>query len=171
MTTAPAARRLLALAFALFWGWNALSGALWSARQLDVPRERWRAALTLDEEQRAERWLRENEGRYGFRTGYPLDLLHALRELVPEDAVVTVVGSFQERAAGGFPLLQALCFPRRFEPLIDMPEGWPRSAADYDPRIHVVTFGSGAGRDLSESFVRLAGADDWTLWRCREGPR
>lgn len=171
MTPAPAARRLLALGFALFWGWNALSGALWAARELDVPAERWRAALTLDEDQRVERWLRENEERYHLRPGYALELLHALRQLVPEDARISVVGSFQEREGGVFPLLQALCFPRLFDPLVDLPAGWPRSARDYDPLIHVVTFGSGAGRDLSATFVRLAGAADWTLWRCREAPR
>lgn len=162
--------RLATLAFAAFLAWNAgaLVRASWG--ELGAPLERWRAALTLDERERVERWLAENEPRYGFRPGCPLELLRLIERAVPLDGVVHVLGSFREAQAGVFPILQALCYPRLFEPLFAMPADWPRSAEDYDPRIHVLAFGAERPAELAPAFVRVESGVDWDLWRCREGP-
>jgi hypothetical protein len=164
------ATRLATCACAAFLAWNAgaLARGTWS--ELAVPLERWRAALTLDERERVERWLAENEPRYGFRPGWPLELLRLIERAVPADSVVHVLGSFREPAAGVFPMLQALCQPRLFEPLFAMPADWPRSPEDYDPRVHVLAFGAERPADLSPAFVRVESGVDWDLWRCREGP-
>jgi len=162
--------RLATLAFTLFLAWNAGALARTAWGELDAPLERWRAALTLGERERVERWLAENEPRYGFRSGYPLELLRLIERAVPPDGVVHVLGSFRDPLAGVFPMLQALCYPRLFQPLFAMPADWPRSAEDYDPRIHVLAFGAGRPADLGPAFVRVESGAEWELWRCREGP-
>lgn len=163
--------RVLTFAFAAFLAWNAGLGgrSLWRAVAL-VPNSSWHAALTLDEDERIHRWLKENEGRYSFRDGYPVELLELLEAQTPEDAVISIMGSIQDPSAGVFPFLQALLFPRFFQVLVDIPEGWPKTAADWDPRIHVLEFGPERGRELDGIFVKIAEGEDYDLWRCREEP-
>ncbi len=151
-------------------GWSALAGARQTARALDLPADDWRAALTLGERARIERWLTANEARYGFRPGYALELLRTLERDVPHDGIVSAVGSFREPAAGVFPMLQALSYPRLFLALPALPAGWPRSRADYDPRQFVLAFGTERPRELPAAFERVSEGVDWELWRCREGP-
>lgn len=165
------ATRVASLAFAAFLGWNAGALVRGPWRELDVPRERWRAALTLGERERVERWLSENETRYGFRAGYPVELLRAIEHEVPLDGVVNaLVPSAPPACAGMFPMLQALCFPRQFLPLSSIPADWPRSAQDYDPRIYILACGPQRPADLAPTFLPVVAGADWDLWRCREGP-
>jgi len=173
--------RLASVAFVAFLGWNAGVGGRMLLREV-TPSDAadWKAALTLGERQRVERWLARNEARYGFRPGYPLELLERIETLVPEDGIVNLMGPFPhtengvivgaDPAAGVFPILQALCYPRLFQPLLEIPPGWPRGAEDYDPRIHILTFAAERSCELGPTFERIARGPDYVLWRCREGP-
>ena len=161
--------KVLALVFALFLGWNAGVGARIVWRH-SPGAEDLRAALSWNEEQRVEHWLERSEKLYGFRSGYPVEILDVVRTHVPADGILNAMGSFQEPAAGVFPMIQALCYPRLVVPLADVPAGWPRTDADYDARIHVLEFGEQRGRDLTPTFHKVVEGEDYVLWRCREDP-
>ena len=164
-------RWLAAALLAFLLGWNALLGAK-LAFEASVPREPRDLvhALTWGERERIDQWLARSEPAYGLPAGYGRAVLEAVERHVPPDGTLVACGPFREPTWRIFPVVQALCYPRLVEALEAFPSGWPARPEDYDPRIHVATFGTTLDLDLAPSFERLEAHEHFALWRCREGP-
>jgi len=125
-------------------------------------------ALTLSEDQRIARALRDSEAKLGYPQGREVALFTALRDALPADAVLFVVSANGPKLLVTFAHMSVLLAPRVLLPANAIPPNWQATAATLGRRCFVLEYAGKVDVDLSVAFERVTSGADFTLWRYKE---